>query len=69
LGWEWGHAYKKICHELPTLPPARGHPLEAECIVDDRVFAGVSEFHIHIPELRKKKDGRWRTPTLEMASP
>jgi len=45
----------------------RGHPVEAECMVDDRVFAGIGK--PHIPELRKKNDGWWRTPTLEMVSP
>jgi len=39
--------------------------VEAECVVDDRVFAGISE--PHSPELRKKKYGR--TPTLEIVCP
>jgi len=36
-------------------------PVEAECEVDNRVFAGISESHI--PILRKE-DRRWRTPTF-----
>jgi len=30
-------------------------PVEAECVVDDQVFTGISE--PHIPEPRKKKEG------------
>jgi len=39
---------------LPTTPPTRGPSVEAERVVDDRIFAGISE--PLIPELRKKKD-------------
>jgi len=44
-----------LCPELPTMPPTWGHPVEAECVVDDSVFAGIIKPHIH--KLRKKKDG------------
>jgi len=39
-----GHASQKApSPQLPTTPPTRGPPEEAECVVDDRVFAGISE--------------------------
>src|SRR6218665_3439142 len=50
-------------HASPTTQPTRGPPVEAECVVDDRVFAGICE--PHIPEYgRRRTDGerhrRWR---------
>jgi len=32
---------KSLCPELPTTPPTRSHPVEAECVVDVWVFAGM----------------------------
>jgi len=56
LGWEWGACVaKSLCPELPTTPLTRSHPVEAECVVDDRVFAGINE--PRFPEPRKEKDG------------
>jgi len=47
LGGKWGGMrLKKPLPQLSTTPPARGPPVEAECVVDDRVFAGISEPHI-----------------------
>src|SRR6218665_1865954 len=62
-GGDGGHASQKASAlQLPTTPPTRGPPVEAERVADDRILAGISE--PIIPELRKKKDGeghrRWR---------
>jgi len=46
---------KSLCPGLTTTPTTRSHPVEAKCVVDDRVFAGKSE--PHIPEPKKEKDG------------
>jgi len=32
---------KPLSPQLPTTPPTRGPSVEAECVVDDRVFAAV----------------------------
>src|SRR6218665_1051235 len=34
---------KPLPSQQPTTPPTRGPPVEAECAVDDRVFASISE--------------------------
>ena len=50
---EMGHASQKASAPqqlLSVTPLTGGHPVEAECVVDDRVFTGISE--PHIPELR-----------------
>src|SRR6218665_3865099 len=48
VGWKWGGMRLK-----KPLPPTvhhamytRGFPVEAECVVDDRVFAVIREPHI-----------------------
>jgi len=28
-------SFKSPCPELPTTPPTRGHPMEAESVMDD----------------------------------
>src|SRR6218665_171289 len=61
--WKWGACVSKSLYpQLSTTPPTRGPPVEAECVVDDRVFAGISE--PHIPEKGRRTDGerhrRWR---------
>ena len=57
MGVEMGACISKASAlQLPTTPPTRGPPVEAERVVDNRIFAGISE--PFIPELRKKKDGR-----------
>jgi len=47
--------------QLPTTPPTRGPLVEAECVVDDQIFAGIANS-------ATLNQGR-RTPTLEMVSP
>jgi len=49
---EMGHAsHKTSALQLPSTPLTRVPSVAAECMVDDRIFAGISE--PHIPELRK----------------
>jgi hypothetical protein len=48
---------------LPNRPPRHllvVPLLEAECVVDDRIIAGICD----APWAKKPKDGRWRTSTL-----
>jgi len=42
LGMGGACVLKSPCPEMPTTPPSRGHLVEAECVVDDRDFAGIS---------------------------
>ena len=55
MGWKWGACVSKSLYpQLSTTPPTRGPHVEAECVVDDRVFAGISE-----PQsLNKEEEGR-----------
>jgi len=54
------HLKMPLLPQLQTMPPTLGPSVEAECMVDDQVFACINE--PHIPELRKK-DRWWKTPT------
>ena len=58
-GWKWGAGVemeagvemggmrlKKSLPQLSTTPPTRGPPVEAECVVNERVFTGICEPHI-----------------------
>jgi len=47
LGGDGGHESQKASNpQQPTMPPARGPSVEAECMGDDRVFTDIT----HIPE-------------------
>ena len=53
VGMGWYASLKASTTQMPTTPPSRGNPVGTECVVDDRVLAGICE-----PPRDKESEGR-----------